>query len=68
MGASVNARDLKGLTPLYKTIVEGNSRYSCELLLKEHSEVDVTDFCEWTELHQVDIPSCPPLKMFTFSF
>jgi len=52
MGASVNARDLKGLTPLYKTIMEGNSRYSCELLLKEHSEVDVVDFCEWTELHQ----------------
>ena len=54
MGASVNSRDLKGMTPLYNAICDGNSTLTAEILLKERCELNVVDNTgQWNEIHQV---------------
>ena len=41
VGASVNYRDLKGMTPLYNAICDGNSDLTTEILLKEKCDLDM---------------------------
>ena len=54
VGASVNSRDLKGMTPLYNAICDGNSTLTAEILLKEKCDLNIVDNTgQWNELHQV---------------
>ena len=56
MGASVNSRDLKGMTPLYNAICDGNSTLTAEILLKEKCDLNIVDNTgQWNELHQVSL-------------
>ncbi|XP_063679367.1 SH3 and multiple ankyrin repeat domains protein 3-like isoform X7 [Bolinopsis microptera] len=53
VGASVNSRDLKGMTPLYNAICDGNSTLTAEILLKEKCDLNIVDNTgQWHELHQ----------------
>ncbi|KAL5259668.1 hypothetical protein ACHWQZ_G009945 [Mnemiopsis leidyi] len=53
VGASVNSRDLKGMTPLYNAICDGNSTLTAEILLKEKCDLNIVDNTgQWNELHQ----------------
>lgn len=45
--------DLKGLTPLYYTVLHGGDSYCCQLLLDEHAEIGVTDHQGMQEIHHV---------------
>eukprot|EP00117_Sycon_ciliatum_P022816 scpid20993/ scgid19566/ SH3 and multiple ankyrin repeat domains protein 3; Proline-rich synapse-associated protein 2 len=53
LGASPNYRDRKGLTPLYNTTLPcGGGADMALLLLREHSQLMISDANGWQEIHQ----------------
>ncbi|KAM3178264.1 hypothetical protein ACTXT7_002904 [Hymenolepis weldensis] len=54
LGQSPNARDAKGLTPLYHCMLNDTSAMCAERLLYDHSILGVTDGAGMEEIHQFD--------------
>jgi len=53
LGASVDYKDRRGLTPLYHTVLTGGDTSCCETLLYHHAKLGIRDENGWDETHQV---------------
>ncbi|XP_034933990.1 uncharacterized protein Prosap isoform X2 [Chelonus insularis] len=52
LGASPNYKDLKGLTPLYYSVIHQTDPRICEILLNYHATIGSQDCQGWQEIHQ----------------
>ena len=53
LGAGVNYRDDRGLTPLYHAVCHSTNANCVNLLLYNYAAHGTVDTAGWTELHQV---------------